>query len=208
MDGYQVNWNILKHNPDKEKAVNKVNGKPTLQSKIVTVELSRKRDNTIDMTPIVSDNNFIVSTDNNHFIISQKEKVILPVRNMNTLVEVKQPNVAFTVENAKNKMGLKVEKGRGYSVLALAGFICSIAGLLLIINLFFIYFLPFLLVQLILTGTLTLLGAIFSAIGIEKTGKYYKRGKAFAIAGFIIGVINFVMILLGLLIIAIFLASI
>lgn len=65
----------------------------------------------------------------------------------------------------------------GYSGMAIAGFVCSVVGLIL----FVLWGWPFLL------GTL---GVIFSAIGLSGTRNDGQRGKGLAIAGLIVGILD------------------
>ena len=65
------------------------------------------------------------------------------------------------------------------SGLSVAGFICSILGIALIASLSFF----------LLGSLLSLLGVIFSGIGLRQTIKG-QQGKGFAIAGLILGIIG------------------
>ncbi len=76
---------------------------------------------------------------------------------------------------------LKVIKdSQELSSMALAGFICSLAGFLF----FLIFGFPFF---------LALLGVIFSGIGLHQTLKGGKSGKGFAIAGLAVGIVTMIL---------------
>ncbi len=75
-----------------------------------------------------------------------------------------------------------------FSKMAIAGFVCSVVGLLLLLIVGF----PFLL------GSL---GIIFSAIGLKQTAGGQKKGRGLAIAGLVLGII---VVLISIIVVGIF----
>ena len=89
-----------------------------------------------------------------------------------------KPSTRNEFKKGNKAISIKSDDEPKMSGMAIAGFICGIVGLLLVL----ITGWPFLL------GTL---GTIFSAIGLGQTSKG-KKGKGFAIAGLITGILAIV----------------
>lgn len=181
MSGYHIDWKNGNRNSTTQELVKDNTRKQTEQNQIGTVDLSENKTNTVDILPAVIDDNITASVDNEQIILPQKEKVNL----------FSSLNVKTVDEEIKINSSIKSELKRGIkniskntddepkmSGMAIAGFICGILGLLLVL----ITGWPFLL------GTL---GTIFSAIGLGQTSKG-KKGKGFAIAGLITGILAIV----------------
>jgi len=84
--------------------------------------------------------------------------------------------ISVPISQNSKRSGLKGVLGSGTSGFAIAGFVCSLVGLILVL----------------LTGWPFLLGTagvVFSAIGLGQTARGV-RGKGFAIAGLIIGILD------------------
>ena len=189
--GYHTEWNKSKYNPDKQELA----GKTRVQNQILMDRQSKKVTNTIDTSfdQIITDN-IIALEGNKHFVLP-KEKFNLFLNQIKKVPaeEKKIEPICNSGFEKNSKITLSAADETDISVMALAGFICSGVGFLLLIS----YGWPFFL------GTL---GVIFSAIGMAKTGKDKKKGKIFAIAGLLLGIL--VIVLFWQMIIGLFAANI
>ncbi len=176
--GYHIELKKGKHNSDKQELVSNDNEKKTEQNKIATVEQSDNETNTIDNTTTITDETITASADDKQIILPQKEKINLysshKVKAVNKEEQVK-PTLLNGDEPKINRM-------------ALAGFISSIVGLLLLLITAW---------PLSLLGALGVtLGVIFSANGLKQISKNPTKwkGKGFARIGLIAGILGFVVI--------------
>jgi hypothetical protein len=180
MSGYHIEWNKNRHHADKSELASNNNAKQTEQNQTVTVEQTETASNAVDdsFAPPVNEENLTASVGNEQIILPQKEKINLSSSHkVKTTDEEKETKPSFKSEFKKGaKMILANADEPKTNGMALAGFICSLAGLLLF---------GFIL------GTLAV---IFSAIGLGKINKDPAKwkGKGMAIAGLIIGVVDIV----------------
>ena len=209
MDGYHIESLTTKH-----KEVNRSFKNNLLSTKKKNKLLQSDENYTITIesqttaSPIIEDNiivthdktDIVASADNKQIILSQKEKHTLS--NYNVKTTILSSNVSpkqsfkrvfnsrtktFTKSTNDDEPSNKKDKQR-LSGFALAGFICSTVGLLLALIIGW----PFLL------GTL---GTIFSAIGLGETSKG-KKGKGFAIAGLVMGILAIIIFWIWVVIVA------
>ena len=181
MSGYHIDWKNGKYNSNKQEVVSNDNEKQTKKNQIGTVEQSENETNTIDNSPTVTDDNIIASVDNQQLILPQKEKLNLfsshKVKTADEEIKI-NPSIKSELKKGIKTISKNTDEEPKMSGLAIAGFICGIMGLLLVLTTGW----PFLL------GTL---GTIFSAIGLGQTSKG-EKGNGFAIAGLITGILAIV----------------
>jgi len=177
MSGYHIEWKKGKHNSDKQELVSNDNEKKTEQNKIATVEQSDNETNTIDNTTTIKDETITASADDKQIILPQKKKINLysshKAKAVNKEEQVKQTFKSILKKEPKSTLSNGEEQLK-INGMALAGFICSIVGLLLVL----ITGWPFL---------LGALGVIFSAIGLKQISNGKGKGKGLAITGLIAG---------------------
>lgn len=179
--GYHIEWKNGNRNSNTQELVKTNSGKQTEQNHIGTAEQSETATNAVDNSPTVIDDNTTASVDNEQIILPQKEEInLLSSHKVKTADEAIKINPSI---KAESKKGIKTitkntDEEPKMSGWAIAGFICGTLGLLLVLIIGW----PFLL------GTL---GTIFSAIGLGQTSKG-KKGKGFAIAGLITGILAIV----------------
>lgn len=183
MSGYHIDWKNGKRNSNKQELVSSDNGKKKEQNQTVTVEQSETATNTVDnsFAPTVTEDNITASVDNQQIILPQKGKInLLSSHKLKTAEEeIKiNPSIKSELKRGIKTISQNTDEEPKMSGMAIAGFICGILGLLLVL----ITGWPFLL------GTL---GTIFSAIGLGQTSKG-KKGKGFAISGLITGILAIV----------------
>lgn len=140
---------------------------------------------------LINDDDLVASVGQNQFIPINNnidEELTFNIESENRqLVTKLSSNKLTKIQNRINKKQLKVNKSKKQISddsdpklhwAALTGFICSIVGLIVF---------PIL---------LGLLGIIFSSIGLSKINKDNFKGKGFAIAGLVVGIIDVVLIFL------------
>ncbi|MBE7082078.1 MAG: zinc-ribbon domain-containing protein [Clostridiales bacterium] len=87
--------------------------------------------------------------------------------------------------NQDTTINTSIEKPRKFSVCAILGFVFALlAGVLCLTNSIFEY-------SLYIGFVFSIIGLVFSSIGIGKTGKKRGKGLAFAIVGLVISIITF-----------------
>ena len=178
--GYHVDWKNCNPNSNKKELVKDNLGKQPEQKQNVTTLRTESVINTFDNAPKVIDNNIIKSNVNERIYLSKKEKnkfhsfnkVTMSDKNIKNYFSGKLKIINDILKTSKN-----TDTESKMSVMAIAGFICSFLGLLLLITIGF----P------LLFGTL---GTILSAIGLNRISKNGKEGKGLATAGLVIGILT------------------
>lgn len=104
MSGYHIEWNRTKHNYGKQELANKDNVKQKQQIQIVTNGPTEQESNTINYTPLVSDNNFTASLD--HSVVIPSSNTVSLEKNVHSAT----PKINATSEKktvVANKKALK-----------------------------------------------------------------------------------------------------
>jgi hypothetical protein len=148
-------------------------------------EIEKFPDFSIDINDPANDENVSASTRADEDICTSTiRKEMQHIRYASPITVGNSNIIALDVKELSSKKNLKKilvkPAGYGFSGLAFAGFILSLLGFVLLMLTGF----PFLL------GTL---GVIFSAVGLGDTGAGGRSGKAFAIAGLIIGIVTIIL---------------
>ena len=177
--GYHIGWNKSNHNSNKHELTDNKNR--IGQNLGETVVQSENEPNTIDNLPSVTEKNIIATIDNKQIILPQEEKInLLSSPKINSAEEEKQNYTSF---KSGFKKGKEIVIGSGDQVklnsMALTGFVLGLIGVVI----------PYLG---IILGPLAI---IFSAIGLIKIHKESTKwkGKGFAIAGIILGILAFLL---------------
>lgn len=185
MSGYHIYWKNSNRSSNKQELVKDNTRKQTEKNQVGTVDQSENETNTVDKSPIVIDDNINASAENEQFFLPEKEKInLFSSQKVKTADEEIKINSSIKSELKKEvkTISKSTDDEPKMSGMAIAGFICGILGLLLVL----ITGWPFLL------GTL---GTIFSAIGLGQTSKG-KKGIGFAIAGLITSLLAIVIFLI------------
>jgi hypothetical protein len=143
-----------------------------------------------DLPPSPIGEDFITSTDDEQIVLSPKGTT----HEINFISEEKKAKSMRFIKKQKRREVFQLTNDDEYSTAAIIGFSCSIVGLILLFTVGF----PFL---------LGVMGIIFSSVGLKKTRQDGKRGKAFAVIGLIIGILDVLLFLL-LVLFAIWLVSV
>lgn len=194
MEGYQIVWHKKTSNPLIENSTETKSKRPYADSKQIQITKNPEgATNNPDTFLVVSDENFTASIDETEILLHTNTKAF-SYDNKKVPSEQSMLNEPKkTANHFRSNSHIPEKQERGFSIIAIIGFMCSLAAVFLII--FPIsYFLP---------PVFTLIGSILSASGIEKTGHHKKRGKGLAIAGFVLGMLQIVFYLFALMIIAI-----
>jgi len=185
MPGYNVEWKKGQQNSSKQELVNGDNEKKTNNNEIVKVKQLENKTNTIDNATIITNDNITASIDNQQIILPQKEKNNL-FFNSKEIISYKEKQLKPVFNYILKKETQSTLKNNGdepkINEMALAGFICSTVGFFLVI----IAGWPFML------GTI---GVVFSSIGLIKINKDPSKwkGKSFAIAGLVVGIVTIIL---------------
>jgi len=183
MSGYHINLNKSKHNPYNRELVSNTNSNHSELNQIETVEESENEVNIVNNSSTISEEKITASVDNQQIIFSQKEKInLVSSDKVQTLEE--EEKVVVDKNNSSLKTELKketkIDSENGDHVktqpLALTSFILSMVGLIL--NMLAWFFGP--------------LSIIFGIIALSKIkrDKTKWKGKGFAIAGIVIGIVS------------------
>jgi len=188
MSGYHINLNKSKHNPYNRELVSNTNSNHSELNQIETVEESENEVNIVNNSSTISEEKITASVDNQQIIFSQKEKINLVSSDKVQTLEEEEEEEEEKVVVEKNNSSLKTELKKETKLdsengdhvktqpLALTSFILSTVGLIL--NMLAWFFGP--------------LSIIFGIIALSKIkrDKAKWKGKGFAIAGIVIGIIS------------------
>jgi hypothetical protein len=183
--GYHTQWNTGK----KHSIANTPNS-PSVQTSISYIpEANEIIQNTLEDNEVSINKNQMATNDNKTIILSNEVKNYFlgkPSAYRNKESPISQLNSPAKIASIKDSKNL--------SVIAIAGFVCSIIGVALIFNLSLSSAILFLILGIVLS----LIGLIETNININNRNK---RGKGFAIAGLIIGMLPFLILFLLLMIV-------
>jgi len=196
--GYQIEWKNKASTTDQQESTNNITKKQKEKNHNFTDRQALSPTSSLDSNTVLTDENIIASIGIKNIFILQKEKSNSFITDIPKVTEkTKQLNQYKSDTKKETKRILPTLNKSEIKGWTKAGFICSLAGLIisLFVGILLLLGLTGILFGCILAIILLgILGVVFSSIALRKLDKDDKKNKNFTIAGLVIGIIDLVLI--------------
>jgi hypothetical protein len=184
MSDYHIEWTDADRITSPQMVLNGSSKKLIEPNQIVEVDKSEITTYDINNSPNVIDYKNTISTCEKSIVSPKKKRNSI----QSSLKKIKRDEVKKGKDSLKFELKKEIknlisssEENEEWSNMAIAGFVCSVLGILLLL-------VPPLAI------VLSILGIVFSSIGLRQT-RNGKRGRGLAIAGLVIGILPFFLLL-------------